>query len=478
MNRFSLAWQVLTGGTKAIANVLPTWQENTPSYIEVNYENMVRHGWRKNELIFACISKTANTAASVKLVVKNKSTDKEIPNHPLRNLLSKPNPFMSEFDLWASVIIFQKLAGCAYYEKERSRGGEVKHLWPLRPDWIEPIKASQKVISRYDYHVPGMRPIPLRVEDVLDFKMFDPLNFYGGYAPVAVAARVGDVDNSVTDYLKLFFEKGGTPPGILTTVQKLVDSEVANIRRRWKERYGGIQGWLEPAVLDSDAKYEKIGSSFDEMGFEALDARQEARICMVLDVPPIIVGAKVGLDRSTFANYGEARTSWWEDSLIPQYVHIADEIEEDLAGDFGENIYVEWDYSKVAALKEDDSQKWQTAKDAFTATAITLNEFCDRVGLDEKGEEGNKYFYAGRLMTLEELGEKPEVPEPLANNTEQPNVEEMPEDEEKSLPLVAQYKDAGLPPDDDVRRKKEKQMTKVMEGYFSEQLQRVKVNAT
>lgn len=481
MNRFSLVWNALTGNFKAVANMLPTWQENTPSYTEVNFENMVRYGWRKNELIFACISKTANTAASIKLVVKD-SSDKEIKDHPLKRLVKQPNPFMSEFDLWASIIIYQKLAGCAYFEKERTRGGEVVKLWPLRPDWIHPIMSSRSVIAGYKYEVPGLSPQTLRAEDVLDFRMFDPLNIYKGYPPVAVAARVGDVDNQVTDYLKLFFEKGGTPPGLLTTKQKLVDSEVANIRRRWAERYGGIEGWLHPAVLDSDATYQQIGSSFKDMGFEPLDARQEARICMVLDTPPIIVGAKVGLDRSTFANYGEARSSWWEDSLIPQYVHIVNEIQNDLIPEFDKTntTIAAWDYSEVPALRRDDTPKWQTATQAYMNTGITLNEFCDRVGLEQKGTEGDKYFYAGRLMTLEELGEKPEIPEPLTttNNTEQPNVEdeEMPMNENgKSLPLDAQYKSAGTAPDDDVRRKKEKAMTRAMESYFSDNLQRVKI---
>jgi HK97 family phage portal protein len=478
MNRFTLSLNALIGNYKAIANMLPTWQEGTATYTEVNFENMVRHGWRKNELIFACISKTANTAASVKLQVKSKSSDKEIKDHPLRQLLIQPNPFMSEFDLWASIIIYQKLAGCAYFEKERTRGGQIIHLWPLRPDWIHPIMSSSKVIAGYSYEVPGLQAQTLKAEDVLDFKMFDPLNAYTGYPPVAVAARVGDVDNAVTDYLKLFFEKGGTPPGILTTTQKLVDSEVANIRRRWAERYGGIDGWLQPAVLDSDASYQQIGSSFKDMGFQVLDARNEARICMVLDVPPIIVGAKVGLDSGTYSNYEQARRSWWEDSLIPQYVHVNNEILVDLVPEFGEGIFTAWDYSEVPALRSDDTSKWDTAIRAFQVGSITLNQFYERIGLDKVGTNGDVYLRPSGVtpVTIADFGEKLEpIPVVVNNNTEQPEVEdeEKPIDENgKSLPLPAQYKNA---PDDDVRRKKEKQMQKQLEGYFSEQLQRVKV---
>jgi phage portal protein BeeE len=143
-------------------------------------------------------------------------------------------------------------------------------------------------------------------------------------------------------------ETGGQPPGLLKTKQKLIDAEVADIRRRWGERYGGYRHWNEPAVLDSDAEFQKVGLSFEEMGFDVLDARSEARICMVMGVPPILVGAKIGLDRATYSNYGEARLAWWEDTLIPQYRNFESVIANDLAPDFGDDIAVGFDFGDVS----------------------------------------------------------------------------------------------------------------------------------
>jgi len=377
---------------KALATLVETWKEGQPSYSEINFESMVRHGWRKNELIFSCINKAANTASQVELKVYSRRDGNELPEHPLKSLIQKPNPFMSEYDFWSAVIIYQKLAGRAIFEKVRSRAGQVVQLWPLRPDWVKPLASSQSMIGGYEYAPPGMSPQTLLPEDVLDFKLFDPINFYNGWPPVAVAARVGDVDNAVTDYVRLFFEKGGAPPGLLKTVQKLQDTQVADIRRRWRERYGGFEHWLEPAVLDSDAEYQRIGLSFAEMGFGELDARSEARICMVMDIPPILVGAKIGLDRATYSNYGEARRAWWEDSLIPLYANFLDVIINQLATEFGDDISIEWDFSRVNALQEERNMRWTRATEALKAGAITVNEFCDEVGLPDKGKAGNVYL--------------------------------------------------------------------------------------
>jgi len=373
---------ILFGGEKALtATRVSGWDEGKPSYPEVNFETLAKQGYRKNELIFACVSKTANSASQVALRVYNKRTEQEIPDHPLRQLIKAPNSEMAEYDFWSANVIYEDLSGTAYWEKERSAAGRVVGLWPLRPDWIRPVKSSTEFISYYEYEIPGSnRKIPMPKEDVLVFKNFDPLNMYQGWPPAAVAARVGDVDNSSTDFIKMFWERGGIPPGILKTKQHLQEAQVTAIRKRWRKRYGGFKNWVDPAILDADAEYQKTGLSFSEMGFETLDERNEARICMVMDVPPILVGAAVGLKRSTYSNYAEARKAWWQDTLSAMFQHYDDTINTALVPDFGDNIYCKWDFSKVAAYQEEAQKLWTRYLEALRGGGITVNEF--RTGIN------------------------------------------------------------------------------------------------
>jgi HK97 family phage portal protein len=476
-NRLKMALRVLLGDAKAISLMTPTWRAGQPQYSEVSFESMVKQGWRKNELIFACIAKTADTAAQIQLQVVKPGKDDPIKDHPLKQLISRPNPFMSEFDFWNAVVIYQKLAGIAYFEKERTNGGQVTRLWPLRPDWMAVIPDSKKKIGGYQYTVPGLPPIPLRVEDVLDFPLFDPINQYRGYPPVAVAGRVGDVDNSVTDYLKLFFEKGGTPPGLLTSTQRLLDAQVTDIRRRWRDRYGGFEHWMEPAVLDSDAKYQQIGMTFKDMGFEVLDGRDEARICMVLKVPPILVGAKIGLDRATYSNYGEARRAWWEDDLLPMYANYQDVLDQGLAPEFGDDIATQWDTSKVPALQEERNARWTRATAALVAGGITVGQFCVEVGMPDPGSAGKFYLRSSATVEVPAGTGIRETPEPAPAPDVQLNdgVDNEPVDDGE--PGNKSVKAATNAPDDVVRRKHERVIKKAMQDYFDGQLERVKKDA-
>ena len=126
----------------------------------------------------------------------------------------------------------------------------------------------------------------------------DPFEGLGrGTSPLGAAAKSTDVDNAATSFLKKFFDKAVVPFGLLKTKQKMLDTEVLRIRERLRAQYGGEQNWGDVMILDADAEYQRLGLTMQEMTFDDLDARNEARICMVLKVPPIIVGAKVGLDR-------------------------------------------------------------------------------------------------------------------------------------------------------------------------------------
>jgi phage portal protein BeeE len=306
----------------------------------------------------------------------------------------------------------------------------------------------------------------------MDFKLFDPLNRYHGWPPAAVAGRVGDVDNAATDYLKLFFEKGGTPPGLLKTKQTLVDAQVESIRRRWGERYGGFEHWINPAVLDADAEYQKIGLTFQEMGFDVLDARNEARICQVLMVPPILVGAKIGLDRATYSNYAEARTAWWQDDLIPLYSNFTDVLDNNLGYEFGGGVSCQFDFSTVPALQEDRQKVWAISTEALTAGGITVNEFCAEVGLENKGPAGDVYLRAASTIEVPAKG-----PRPLIAAT--PVMEEEPEEEgeSESQPAIEEGSGKAIkakPPEDAAtRRRHERVITAAMEEYFAEQQSRV-----
>jgi HK97 family phage portal protein len=379
---------------------IPMYMHDVPVFSERHFRTYVQEGYRRNELIFACIEKVANTAAQCRLQVLTKDSDDPIEDHPLRQLLERPNPWMSEFDFWAMTLISMKLAGAAYWYKWRSRAGFVVQMWPMRPDLMAPVPGEDEPFKEWEYQREGGERLRIPAADVLAFRKSDPLDFFKTISPMEPLSRSADVDNAITSYLKKFFDRGAMPAGALKSKMKLSPQSITDLMNQWEKRYGGADNWHKPVILDSDAEYQRTGLSFDEMEFESLDARNEARICMALGVPPILVGARVGLARSTFSNYAEARKAWWEDDLIPVYKMLSDVIDLQLAGEFDENIDTEWDFSEVPALIESRDSMWTRATAALTAGYITVNMALRESGLEEIGPPGDVFLRTPAMQMI------------------------------------------------------------------------------
>ena len=392
--------------SKKVSALQPTWETMQPQYAtEGSFATLVTEGYRKNELIYACIMAKAKTAQQISLQVLD-SEGEEIEEHPLLDLIHRPNDQMNESDFWASVTIYQALSGRACYEIEYANRGTPIALWPLRPDWLSvKLSPDRPSIDYYEYRVPGTQAVYLEPRQVLDFPLFDPLDRFKTFPPVAIAGRVGDVDNAATDLIKLIFENGGMPLGYLKTTAVIPDdATIEEIQNRWMKRYGGWKNWIKPAVLDRDADYQRLTMNLnEEMGFGELDARNEARICAVLDVPPILVGAKVGLEHGTYSNYETARRAWWEDTVLSMYANYLDVLEYKLLPLYGEsNLTIGWDTAKVYAFSENENEAWKRATDAWNANAITLAQFCQEAGIEEP-EDDKGGLYKNEMTTPAQL---------------------------------------------------------------------------
>jgi len=372
-----------------------------------NFQSAVAEGYKRNEIVFACVYHKALAVSGVKVVIEDEASEEELDNHPAKALLKRPNPYWSWEDLIASIFVIQDMGGVAYYQKVRAGSGQVVQLWPLRPDWMRP-QVGPNGLTGYVYKSPGAREIPLKARDVMALNIYDPLNMYGGVAPVSVLGHSGDIDNAMSAFMRAFYLDGGMPMIALTTDQDLLEQEVTRIRAGLRERYGGWQRQLEPAVFSKGVSVTRIGMTYPEMGFSEMDGRNEARICMVLGVPPIIIGAKVGLDRSTFANYAEARTSWWEDYLHPKLRFLRGQLQRQLINEFGAGIELEWDLSEIPAFQDDQNEIWTRALSQLQGGGILVDEYRYMIGLEALPNNAGQIFLR-ELKVLEvplnELGE-------------------------------------------------------------------------
>jgi HK97 family phage portal protein len=364
---------------KEIERTVSALDTDQPHYPTDDFIDNSMGGYGGNEVVYACLNEISSSLAEAPICVLGQDGIK-IPEHPLTKLLKRPNPYQSEYDLWETMVLHIYLSGNAFLYKVRNARGEVIELWLLRPDRMAVVPSKENFIAGYVYRVDA-EELPIAADDVVHITFPCPHNDYLGMSPIRAALKRIAVDNDLTDTVKVILQNRGIPAGILTTSEVISAGEAQRIKRQWKQNYGG-KNKGDLAILDGDAEFQAISYNADELAVPDLTALNESRICMVFGVPPILIGARVGLEHATYANYKEARMSFWEETISALQRRIEAKLAMDKDLNPGQVNEVQFDNTQVAAFEDKRQVAFQNAMTAWQVGVMTRDEAREVIGLD------------------------------------------------------------------------------------------------
>jgi len=437
-------WAAFTG-RKEYPFTFPTWRTGEPIPSLINFNTFVADGYNRNELVYACISLAASNAASAPLKAWNLDENmNRVPvDHPLIELLGKPNPRQSRYEFAEMIDTFLNLEGNAFIVKQPDE------LWLARPDRMQQVIVDNG-LAGYVYITEGRSRIPFLPDEVIHAKMPNPGDPYDGLGrglpPLNVAAHATDVDNQATDFLTAFFKNAAVPYGMLTTKNILEDDEVTRIRARLSEQYAGSSRWHEMMILDAEASYQKLGADISEIAWPDLRKVTETRICMAFKVPPIMVGAQAGLERSTFSNTEQSEKALWNNKVIPDNERVSSAFTNAYYDELPDGVFLAHDYSEIEALQESRNDKFARAQQGASGGWITVNDA--RAEVDLPPVDSGDIFLRPLMVkaidanaTVEELTEEPEPreeePEEEREDMGRKSLDELGNRFHKSFDLIA-----------------------------------------
>lgn len=382
-------WAIKRTKEQIVSRFWPLWDTGALQYPTQNPYVLANEGFTKNELIYACINRIAGAVAEAPLWIYDDSgeTPEEVPDHPMRRLLRHPAKNVTEEDFWKITEIFLKVAGFCVWEKIRNKMGQVVELGLMRPDWISFKRGGDRMIDAVTYSPPGYNLPAKDADEFIILMYFDPRNpLSKGLSPTAIAMRMSSVDNSATDFLKLFFQHGAMFNGLITTEQKITPQTADKIRDDWKIKHGGVQNWSDIAVLGYGAKFQEIQMDFQQMAFDSLDSRSEARICTVFNIPPIVVGTLTGLAAGTHHNYEEAKLAFYQDNIKPEWRFLAGQFREQLLPEFEGEQWEDFDtqfyVGDIASLQPNRTDDWDRAGKGYDDGLIARDEAREEMDKD------------------------------------------------------------------------------------------------
>jgi len=171
-------------------------------------------------------------------------------------------------------------------------------------------------------------------------------------------------------------------------------------RLTWRTRpaeqngaYSIESGYLMTAVKDRipveyDGLVYNLGVYEDESYFTTGGMVHN---CAAFGIPPILLGLRVGLDASTYSNYGLAKTSFYQDTMEPLWKWMSSTLERGMYRNEGKEEEVEPNLDDVPELQEDVDAIHARAREDYHAGLITKNRALEILGEPTIGKAGDIY---------------------------------------------------------------------------------------
>lgn len=367
---------------------------------EWSYNDRVKLGYMGTDIVFSAVDIVASAFASVPLsavIVDSEGVmQKKLPaNHPLNRLLKKPNIFQNQSEWLYAVSAFRTLGGTGYTFMDTGDPSDYSqpvYLWPLAPPCAELRAEAGRMWWEFSPAESAcmnwmFNRLPIDIDgtsNIVDWKAFSPESITQGMSSLKSADLAAEIYRYGNLWNKTYFKHGSRPSHAFINETKdannnpvfLEDDQYNALKTMISQVYSGMQNGNGKAILLEHVKPIALSQSPKDADFIESHKQFAADVARTAKVPPILLNQGEG---TTFDNMKEAKLSMWDDTIIPLVKSHAEELTEDLARRYGDNIAIMPDFSGVSALESRRQSQWERAD---ASDDLTINEKRAMKGLE------------------------------------------------------------------------------------------------
>ncbi len=334
---------------------------------------------------------------------------------------------------------------------------EDKTLIDIAPEYVVPLYArpNDRYASAYDVNLGPYRKI-YPPEQVVSISLPYSGGPMAGANPMAPLQDDFRIDYYYKRHIGRYFKNGALPSVALESDQELSPEQAEQIRLRWTKLHGGDNGG-GTAVLGLGAKVHDVTPTIDKLVSDLLSKTPRETILAVFGCPPVLAGI---FEYANYANSKEQIKIFWQHTILPLQRIVLGAINTQLVEYWWPGLRVAADVTQITALQEDENEKATRLANLKKSGVITPNEAREKLGWEP-------------IVGGDELQQAPVS----AFSQDQPAKSAKQElDEPSDIFIRSRRGDARLmvwKSHEATVLRYEKQMQKLMRGFFDEQLDRV-----
>jgi HK97 family phage portal protein len=382
----------------------PVWMPRRP-------ESFLKEGYQQNSVGYACIRYRAWTAAAVSwCLYKGES---ELDEHPLLDLIEKPNPLQGKTEFFADFYESFFATGNGFMESVGPNVGPPIELYVQKPQLMKILAGPLAIPMAYRLEVGSEKKDwpcdPITGEsDIWHLKTWHPFDHWYGMSPMEAAAYAIDQHNSAGAWNQSLLQNAARPSGALVLTGKdgpanLTDEQFTRLKQQLKEQQTDADAKGAPLLLDGGMDWKEMSMSPKDMDFLEGKLGSAREICAVYGLSPMLVGIP---GEATFANFESAKLAFWEDSQLPFLDVVRDALNRWLVPRFGEDLRLDYDEDSISALAPRRKEKFEML---VKADFLSINEKREALGY-EPTEGGDDVMVPSTSLPASFGGIPPEPP--------------------------------------------------------------------
>lgn len=256
----------------------------------------------------------------LKEIVQAVSTCEVTAGLAVSTLLEHPNPAQDFAQFMAQLIVTYICTGAFYVLKLPIGSQAVQELHLLRTSGLTIEKGGFEAPYRAIRYSDGYNTYKNLDPDHL-IKRVDP-------SPIAALDPASPIaacwDSVQLDLARLRFQRAALlrmpyMVGVVETTEGNTKPQRDMLQTSLQTIIGG-----QTLVLPKGAKMTTPGLERESVTLPGLAQQTESRVCAACNVPPILVGLQAGLEKSTYANFEEARKSYRAETIAPILTQLSD----------------------------------------------------------------------------------------------------------------------------------------------------------
>ncbi len=304
----------------------------------------------------------------------------QVEDHEALALLAKPNQVMSGDEIWDATASYLNLKGEVFWVLDKSIGmaagvqvSRPAQIFVPNPDKFKPaINANNELIG-WTYQ----NQMPIALEDIIHFKLFNPYNEIRGLSPFEVVRMQVETDYQAIKYNRSFFANDATPGSLIIDKNDSVSkSEWEALKVQWESRHVGAGNKHKIGLLSGDLDFKRMGLTHEEIGW--IEQRK-----MTLDEVLGVWGVPRGIALQMDLKYASAlamRKQFWIDTMLPQLKLVQNKLQVDYVDKFAPGLKGEFDTDQIEELR-DDLQKKSEVADRFWRMGVPFDQLNQRLDL-------------------------------------------------------------------------------------------------